>query len=47
MITVGIPFTERIFPDDVHGQSLRWSKFKDLSAEQIFELIPRRYFLIA
>ena len=41
---VGIPFTERIFSEDEHGQSLRWSKFKDLSAEQIFELIPSRIF---
>jgi type I restriction enzyme M protein len=35
---------ERIFPQDEIGQSLRWSKFKDLPAEQLFELIRDRVF---
>lgn len=43
-LAIGIPFAERIFPEDDYGQSLRWSKFKDLSAEQIFELLPSRVF---
>jgi hypothetical protein len=43
-LAIGIPFTERIFPDDEYSQSLRWSKFKDLSADQIFELLPTRVF---
>lgn len=41
---IGVPFTERIFPEDKLGQSLRWSKFKDLSAEQIFDLLPNHVF---
>lgn len=28
--------SDRIFPQDEKGQSLRWSKFKDLKAEEIF-----------
>jgi type I restriction enzyme M protein len=43
-VMLGIPFTERIFPDDDLSQSLRWSKFKDLSAEQIFDILPRLVF---
>lgn len=43
-LAIGIPFTERIFADDEYGQSLRWSKFKDLPADQIFELLPTRVF---
>ncbi|MDR0354632.1 MAG: type I restriction-modification system subunit M [Deltaproteobacteria bacterium] len=35
---------ERIFEQDEIGQSLRWSKFKDLPAEQIFERIRDRVF---
>lgn len=35
---------ERIFPQDEHGQLLRWSKFKSLPAEQLFELIRDRVF---
>jgi type I restriction enzyme M protein len=41
---IGEPLTERIFPEDEHSQSLRWSKFKDLSADQIFALLPSRVF---
>ena len=41
---LGAPFTERIFPEDEHSQSLRWSQFKDLSADQIFSLLPSRVF---
>ena len=29
--------TERIFPEDEIGQTLRWSKFCDLKAEEIFD----------
>jgi type I restriction enzyme M protein len=43
-VMLGIPFTERIFPDDEWSQSLRWSKFKDLSADKLFELLPSRVF---
>lgn len=43
-LAIGVPFTERIFPEDEYSQSLRWSKFKDLSAEQIFDLLPNRVF---
>jgi type I restriction enzyme M protein len=35
---------ERIFPQDEFGQALRWGKFKDLPAEQLFELIRDRVF---
>jgi type I restriction enzyme M protein len=36
--------SERIFEQDEIGQSLRWSKFKGLPAEQLFELIRDRVF---
>jgi type I restriction enzyme M protein len=35
---------ERIFSPDEYGQGLRWSKFKDLPAEQLFERIRDRVF---
>ena len=41
---LGIPFEDRIFPDDEYSQELRWNKFKNLSAEQIFTLLPARVF---
>ncbi len=41
---VGGEPTERIFPRDEIGQSLRWSKFCDLKAEEIFERLRDRVF---
>ncbi|MGL5437391.1 MAG: N-6 DNA methylase [Lachnospiraceae bacterium] len=35
---------ERIFPQDKYGQALRWSKFKTLPSEQMFELVRDRVF---
>ena len=35
---------ERIFPQDEKGQRLRWSKFKDLKAEVIFQLLRDEVF---
>ncbi|MCX7749201.1 MAG: type I restriction-modification system subunit M [Clostridia bacterium] len=36
--------SERIFPPDDYGQGLRWSKFKHLPADQLFERIKDRVF---
>ena len=36
--------TERIFPEDEIGQTLRWSKFCDLKAEEIFDRLRERVF---
>lgn len=36
--------TERIFPQDEIGQTLRWSKFCDLKAEEIFDRLRDRVF---
>lgn len=41
---VGGEPTERIFPQDEIGQSLRWSKFCDLKAEEIFDRLRDRVF---
>ncbi|MDR1730884.1 MAG: N-6 DNA methylase, partial [Synergistaceae bacterium] len=35
---------ERIFQQDEQGQALRWSKFRDLSPEKIFDLLRDRVF---
>lgn len=36
--------TDRIFPQDEIGQTLRWSKFCDLKAEEIFDRLRDRVF---
>lgn len=35
---------EKIFPQDVEGQSMRWSKFKDKDSRKIFEIIGQKVF---
>lgn len=37
-------FSERIFPQDEEGQKLRWSKFCNLKAEEIFDTLNTRVF---
>ena len=34
----------RIFPQDDEGQAMRWSKFRFLNAEQIYQVIAQRVF---
>ena len=41
---VGGEPTERLFPQDEVGQTLRWSKFCDLKAEEIFDRLRDRVF---
>ena len=36
--------SERIFPQDEYGQALRWSKFKNLEAGELYDLIKDRVF---
>ncbi|GHV07387.1 DNA methyltransferase [Clostridia bacterium] len=36
--------SERIFPQDEYGQALRWSKFKNLEASELYDLIKDRVF---
>ena len=36
--------SERIFPQDDYGQALRWSKFRNLEATEMFDLIKDRVF---
>lgn len=36
--------TDRIFPQDEEGQALRWSKFCDLKAEEIFARLQNKVF---
>jgi type I restriction enzyme M protein len=36
--------TERIFPQNEEGQALRWSKFCDLKAEEIFTRLQTKVF---
>ena len=35
---------EKIFPQSEAGQSMRWSKFKELDARDIFRIISQRVF---
>jgi type I restriction enzyme M protein len=35
---------EKIFPQDDEGQSIRWSKFKDKDAREVFEIIGQKVF---
>ncbi len=35
---------ERIFPETVNGQSMRWSKFKDKDPREIFTVLSQRIF---
>jgi len=43
MEAAGVPVTH-IFPQSTAGQSMRWSKFRDLHPEQIFDLMTARIF---
>lgn len=36
--------TKRIFPQDDYGQSMRWSKFKNLDAREIYDIVANRVF---
>lgn len=36
--------TDKIFPQSKIGQSMRWSKFKDRDAREIFSIISQRVF---
>ena len=44
LILIGIDNVQKIFPDTPTGQSMRWSKFKDLDAREIFKIIKNRVF---
>lgn len=35
---------KRIFPEDALGQSMRWSKFKNLDAREIYDVVANRVF---
>ena len=35
---------KRIFPQDLVGQSMRWSKFKNLDAREIYDVVANRVF---
>lgn len=35
---------DRIFPESVTGQSMRWSRFKNNDAREIYEIISKRVF---
>ncbi|MDR1379222.1 MAG: type I restriction-modification system subunit M [Synergistaceae bacterium] len=41
---IGGALGKRVFPQDEQGQALRWSKFRDLPAEQLFELLRDKVF---
>ena len=36
--------SERIFPQDENGQSLRWSRFQNLKAEEIYTILGTKVF---
>ncbi len=44
MKNLGIEVTNKIFPDTVDGQAMRWSKFKDKDSREIFEIIGQKVF---
>ena len=35
---------DRIFPESVTGQAMRWSRFKNNDAREIYEIISKRVF---
>ena len=44
MEELGVEVKNKIFPQTAEGQSMRWSKFKDKDAREIFELIGQKVF---
>lgn len=44
MEALGVEVKNKIFPQTAEGQSMRWSKFKDKDAREIFELIGQKVF---
>jgi type I restriction enzyme M protein len=41
---LGMEVTDKIFPQTEDGQAMRWSKFKDRDAREIYEIIGQRVF---
>lgn len=41
---LGVEVKNRIFPQNVEGQAMRWSKFKDRDAREIFEIVGQKVF---
>ena len=44
MEELGVEVKNKIFPQTAEGQSMRWSKFKDKDAREIFEIIGQKVF---
>lgn len=44
MEMMGVAAGKRVFPQTEEGQSIRWSHFKDLPAEQMFEVVSQKAF---
>ena len=44
MEALGMEVANKIFPQTPDGQAMRWSKFKDKDAREIFEIIGQRVF---
>ena len=44
MEALGITTGKHVFPKTDEGQAIRWSHFKDLPAEQMFEVVSQKAF---